>query len=149
MNLTLIFTSRRRRPVYVTAVNSTATTITIKPASAATNTVASDIVSFNGENRSVDSSTAVIYFVDLGGSGRGGELDIAAVEGIFVVVHPDFENVFVNSDLMAELSNIVFVAFLHLPPDSVGELVHLLFLKLAELGPEPLTRSGLVGPGES
>lgn len=129
--------------------SSTATTITIKPSSAVTNTVvklvASVIVSFTGGNRSVDFSNAVIYFVNLGGSGGGyGELDIAAVEVVFVVVHPDFENAFVNSDLPAEFSDIVFVAFLHLPPDSVGELVHLLFLKLAELRSEPLTRSGLV-----
>lgn len=80
-------------------------------------------------------SSAVIDFPDL----VSGE--ITAVKGVFVVMHPNFENTFINSDLPAKITNIVFVTFLHLPTKSFGEFMHLLFLKLTELCSESFTRS--------
>ena len=65
----------------------------------------------------------------------------AVVEGVFVIVHPHLEYSFIDSNLTAEVAHVVLVALLKLPPDTVGELVHLLFLSLAELRPEPLARA--------
>lgn len=82
--------------------------------------------------------------VDLLDGGVAGERLVAAggAEGVFVVVHPDLEHAFINSDVAAELAHLVLVALLDLPPDPVGELVHLVFLMLAELRPEPLPGAG-------
>ena len=81
-------------------------------------------------------SDAVVDLLDGGVAGE--RLVAAGVEGVFVIVHPDLEHAFINTDLAAEVAHLVLVALLNLPADTVGELVHLVFLSLAELSPEPL-----------
>lgn len=53
-------------------------------------------------------------------------------ESGFVVMHPDLENAFVDANLVAEPDDKFFVAFLHLPPDSFRDFVHLFLLILSE-----------------
>lgn len=65
---------------------------------------------------------------------------VSFAEGVLIVVHPNLENAFVDSDFVAEVVDNLLVPLLHLPSHSFGKLMHLILLVLTELGPEPLPR---------
>lgn len=65
---------------------------------------------------------------------------VSFAEGVLIVVHPNLENAFVDSDFVAEVVDNLLVPLLHLPSHSFRKLIHLILLVLAELGPEPLPR---------
>jgi hypothetical protein len=70
---------------------------------------------------------------------------VSFAEGVLIVVHPNLENAFVDSDFVAEVVDNLLVPLLHLPSHSFRKLMHLILLVLAELGPEPLPRIGARG----
>lgn len=65
---------------------------------------------------------------------------VSFAEGVLIVVHPNLENAFVDSDFVAEVVDNLLVPLLHLPSHSFRKLIHLILLVLAELSPEPLPR---------
>ncbi|PON67315.1 hypothetical protein TorRG33x02_264880, partial [Trema orientale] len=65
-------------------------------------------------------------------------INVFLPERVLVIMHPNLEDPLVHSDLVAELHNKLLIPLLHLPPDPLRELVHLLLLVLTKLGPKPL-----------
>ncbi|ONI14159.1 hypothetical protein PRUPE_4G265700 [Prunus persica] len=64
--------------------------------------------------------------------------DVSVGKGVLIVVHPNLENHFVHINLIAKLMHNLLVPLLHLSPNPVCNLVHLVLMVLAELGHEPL-----------
>lgn len=69
--------------------------------------------------------------------GRGRRL-IFLAEGVLVVVHPDFEDPFLDADFAAEFANYILVPLLHFPPHPLCKFQHLLLLILGEPRAEAL-----------
>lgn len=63
-------------------------------------------------------------------------------EIVLVVMHPHFQNPSLNSDVAAEFIDQIFIFFLNLPPNSLREFEHFLFLNLSELRAESLAAVG-------
>ncbi|WVZ25926.1 hypothetical protein V8G54_004470 [Vigna mungo] len=61
-------------------------------------------------------------------------------KGVLVVVHPHLEDPSRDPNVIAELLDQSIIPFLHSPPQFLREVLHLLLLLLAELGPVPLLR---------
>lgn len=86
----------------------------------------------------VTHSTAVIG----GWRRRAVRLMIFLPEIVLVVMHPHFQNPSLNSDVAAESIDQIFIFFLNLPPNSLREFEHFLFLNLSELRAESLAAVG-------
>jgi len=68
---------------------------------------------------------------------------------VLIVVHPHLEDPSWNANLIAEILHQPFIPFLHSPPQTLREILHLFLLLLAELGPEPLLSTGALGEIET
>lgn len=75
-------------------------------------------------------------------------VDVVLGKSALVVMHPNLEHPFLDSDFCTKPRNQILVFPLHLPPNPLRELQHLLLLILTELRPEPLPpariRTGVV-----
>lgn len=58
--------------------------------------------------------------------------------GVFIVMHPNFENTFGDANFITELLHQTFIALLHFPPQPLRKTIHLLLLLLTELRPVSL-----------
>ena len=68
---------------------------------------------------------------------------ISFPQRVLVIVHPDLENPFLDSNLAAEIGDQFFVSSLHLPLEPLREFVHLILLILREFRPESLSPVGI------
>lgn len=75
-------------------------------------------------------------------SSSGVRLMIFLSESVLVVMHPHFQNPFLQSSFAAEFINQIFIFFLHFPPDPLRESHHFLLLILGEFCAEPFAAAG-------
>ncbi|KAJ0545125.1 hypothetical protein HanIR_Chr08g0346031 [Helianthus annuus] len=57
-------------------------------------------------------------------------------KSIFIIMHPNFKNSSLDTNLIAKIRHHFIITSLHLPPDFFGEKIHFFFLNLGELCPE-------------
>ena len=94
--------------------------------------VAIDIVETIGGGKANYSVMTVVIVVVIAAN-------ISLTKSVLVVVHPNLEHPFANTNFIAELFNQTLIALLHLPPQFFREREHLLLLLLTELGAKPLS----------
>lgn len=66
---------------------------------------------------------------------------ISFSQSAFVIMHPNLEHTFINSNLFAELFNNNSITPVHSPPQLFRKHTHPLLLFLTKPSPEPLSRA--------